>query len=704
MIAPSKLPTIFNGDKAVIYGIFKSNKSYQSALSGTATLCQTKGDLKHTIPFEIPAPSKDQGTLSMPIVHHLAAKSLIKDWQAGEGLKELPETRRKEAIIKLSIESSVVSAHTAYIAVDEEQDKPIEGAIKTWDVTAMMAYRESYHSGFRFGGGGRGGGLFGASGPQQQLPNPFGTANTGDGGVESDSARSGFGAPSGSLFGRPPQQRRPLNTATFGNTGDGSTGSGFHFGQQQQQSNLFGSSSFGNTAGAVSGSTGTGQGSGGFGAPFGSLFGGPPLQQPNLFGSSSFGNTGGAVGSAGTGQGSDGFGAPQRSSSFGLGGGGFLFGAQQQQPNFFGSSSFGNTGGAVGSAGTGQGSDGFGAPQRSSSFGLGGGGFLFGAQQQQPNFFGSSSFGNTGGAVGSAGTGQGSDGFGAPQRSSSFGLGGGGFLFGAQQQQPNFFGSSSFGNTGGAVGSAGTGQGSDGFGAPQSSSSFGLGGGGFGAPSGSLFGGPPLQQSNLFGSSSSGNTESTVLGSTGTGQASDGSSGFVFGGQQQQQQSLFGDAVLGSAQLIQSGAGFGGSASFGLGSGDSLFGASTTQQQQGTFSVGNTDLLTPPMNANPQAGELSALISLQQAEGNWKLDAALASVLSKSLQHLEGACPVDCKGDIRTVWATVLALVFLEAKHSAKHDEWELVAMKAEFWLQGQTFPAGTDLDSFMEAAKSCLE
>ena len=46
----------------------------------------------------------------------VAAKSLLKDWEAGEGVKQL-KTPAKEAIIKLSIDSSVVSAHTAYVAV-----------------------------------------------------------------------------------------------------------------------------------------------------------------------------------------------------------------------------------------------------------------------------------------------------------------------------------------------------------------------------------------------------------------------------------------------------------------------------------------------------------------------------------------------------------------------------------------------------------
>ena len=144
--APVKLPPIFNGDKAVIYGIVCSegNTSQESVIKGTAILRgMTLGNtIEYSIPFQIPKPSQEElGPLTMPIVHHLAAKSLLKDWEAGEGVKQL-KVPAKEAIIKLSIDSSVVSAHTAYVAVDEDQDKPIEGAIQIWDVTTMMARQE----------------------------------------------------------------------------------------------------------------------------------------------------------------------------------------------------------------------------------------------------------------------------------------------------------------------------------------------------------------------------------------------------------------------------------------------------------------------------------------------------------------------------------------------------------------------------------
>ena len=102
--------------------------------------------------------------------------------------------------------------------------------------------------------------------------------------------------------------------------------------------------------------------------------------------------------------------------------------------------------------------------------------------------------------------------------------------------------------------------------------------------------------------------------------------------------------------------------------------------------------------------KLSSLVSMQQAEGWWKLDATvtLAVVLSKSLPELEAACPVGCQGDVRQVWVTVLALVFLEVWLTGQW-QWGLVARKAEFWLGGQSLPAGSTLHTLKVAARNCL-
>lgn len=148
--APCNPPTIFSGDKTVVYGILKQKTpaAEGAVISGTVTLRgQSLGEkIEFSLSFQIPQSPESQGGFAMPIVHHLAAKSLIRDWQGGEGLAGLPSAARKREIIGLSIDSSVVSSHTAYIAVDEEQDKPIEGAIKTWDIAALGAMQERDYS------------------------------------------------------------------------------------------------------------------------------------------------------------------------------------------------------------------------------------------------------------------------------------------------------------------------------------------------------------------------------------------------------------------------------------------------------------------------------------------------------------------------------------------------------------------------------
>ena len=124
----------------------------------------------------------------------------------------------------------------------------------------------------------------------------------------------------------------------------------------------------------------------------------------------------------------------------------------------------------------------------------------------------------------------------------------------------------------------------------------------------------------------------------------------------------------------------------------------------------------PPMNMSPVqlsssssssshfSSPLSQLITLQQAEGYWKLEPALAALLSSSLADLRGRCPVECSPAVELLWATVLALSLMEERFPGQRDEWELVAMKAEMWLHSQPLPPATpSLDTFKQAAKSCV-
>ena len=83
------------------------------------------------------------------------------------------------------------------------------------------------------------------------------------------------------------------------------------------------------------------------------------------------------------------------------------------------------------------------------------------------------------------------------------------------------------------------------------------------------------------------------------------------------------------------------------------------------------------------------------------MDESLATILSSSVADLKTKCPVECSSSVELMWATMLALVKLETEYAGQKDEWELVAMKAEMWLQAQPLPPKSSLDSFKLIAKT---
>ena len=54
------------------------------------------------------------------------------------------------------------------------------------------------------------------------------------------------------------------------------------------------------------------------------------------------------------------------------------------------------------------------------------------------------------------------------------------------------------------------------------------------------------------------------------------------------------------------------------------------------------------------------------------------------------------------VWATVLALSYLEVKFGDKRDEWEMVEMKARQWLDLQD-RTGLSVDDLLQKAKAVV-
>lgn len=133
-----------------MYGILKSKTSsknpLRSGVTGTATLAgKVLGNsLSFSVPFEIPPVasigrkrkrSSITPSFEVPFVHQLAAKTILQSWSSGSSsfIK-----KHKADCIALSLESSVISEHTAFVAVDEDTCVPLEDAITVFDVNATF--------------------------------------------------------------------------------------------------------------------------------------------------------------------------------------------------------------------------------------------------------------------------------------------------------------------------------------------------------------------------------------------------------------------------------------------------------------------------------------------------------------------------------------------------------------------------------------
>ncbi|XP_066458798.1 von Willebrand factor A domain-containing protein 5A-like isoform X2 [Eleutherodactylus coqui] len=114
---------------------------------------------------------------------------------------------------------------------------------------------------------------------------------------------------------------------------------------------------------------------------------------------------------------------------------------------------------------------------------------------------------------------------------------------------------------------------------------------------------------------------------------------------------------------------------------------------------------SPAMDCSPAAAAVKEtptfvkLISLQNADGSWNLNPEFCSILGISQQDINNKNP-DQNMD-SSVWATVLALIWLHASCLDQKEEWELLEYKAMSWLKAK---AGSSLDQFVRAGNELLK
>ncbi|XP_054848954.1 von Willebrand factor A domain-containing protein 5A-like [Eublepharis macularius] len=119
--------------------------------------------------------------------------------------------------------------------------------------------------------------------------------------------------------------------------------------------------------------------------------------------------------------------------------------------------------------------------------------------------------------------------------------------------------------------------------------------------------------------------------------------------------------------------------------------SATLDSDQCLFS--EAEVLTPKKEEPP----LLRLVSLQNADGSWVLDSGLADLLGLSEAEISSKAP----GQVTpTVWATVLAILWLHSKAAEQSDEWQLLEAKALRWLQGN---AGSRLADCVKTGNAVL-
>nr|XP_023689291.1 von Willebrand factor A domain-containing protein 5A-like [Paramormyrops kingsleyae] len=110
------------------------------------------------------------------------------------------------------------------------------------------------------------------------------------------------------------------------------------------------------------------------------------------------------------------------------------------------------------------------------------------------------------------------------------------------------------------------------------------------------------------------------------------------------------------------------------------------------------DYLSDPPERQKVGDPLLELISLQKVDGSWDLQPSLASIFGKKEEEVATALPG--KPEFLSVWATVLAVLWLHGHKMDFKDEWQFVAAKAVAWIRAHS---GADLTGFVAAGNSFL-
>jgi uncharacterized protein YegL len=139
--APPKLPTLFDGERALVYAFIDSSLKIDDNLlaqvvDGIVVKAVTSDQKATELTFGINVEKRDQLrdlVREGDLVHRLAARAAIRQWAATPA----SERKHENQITELALRYQLASKFTSFVAV-EERTEATEGTMKTIDVATEM--------------------------------------------------------------------------------------------------------------------------------------------------------------------------------------------------------------------------------------------------------------------------------------------------------------------------------------------------------------------------------------------------------------------------------------------------------------------------------------------------------------------------------------------------------------------------------------
>ncbi|XP_067870557.1 von Willebrand factor A domain-containing protein 5A-like [Heterodontus francisci] len=130
----SQPPTVlFNGQRSIIY----------AQLKGKVDPClEVKMSLKYSVEEQLVQNSTkfslQPNKTGRPTIHHLAAKTMIETLDSGSS-RETEEVKKR--IIEISTQASVISPHTAFIAINKDLNEPLQGPMVRRNIPLFQGFK-----------------------------------------------------------------------------------------------------------------------------------------------------------------------------------------------------------------------------------------------------------------------------------------------------------------------------------------------------------------------------------------------------------------------------------------------------------------------------------------------------------------------------------------------------------------------------------